>query len=265
MPDEPTLNSIGIRTIPKWYRDVNAPKNGWVGRPAPSDQLWRGKPARPAQPPQPLKPFPTAQSKPFTYPVQPVMTARPSPNGPFIGVASPSYQPLAPPGPKVFGRASQTPEQRHAPSFFPNAPVQAISAPPSLHNTHQPMQSFAVPNLLPFTSPQIANRNSNFSNFSTAVHPNYRPLTPSSNPTPAAPTSVAPSLPKSTSPPYEEPQTPLPVHRRLFVPAGEPAFVTNPVPANEGKGKAKEVKRMTRAVKRVPNENESSDFLLDFE
>lgn len=67
MPDEPTLNSIGIRTFPKWYRDVNAPKKGWTERPAPADQLWRGKPDHPAQPPQPTNLLPSS-GRPATVP-----------------------------------------------------------------------------------------------------------------------------------------------------------------------------------------------------
>ncbi|MCJ1462765.1 hypothetical protein MMC07_001368 [Pseudocyphellaria aurata] len=262
MPDEPTLNSIGIRTIPKWYRDINAPKNGWVGRPAPADQLWRGKQTRPAQPPQPLKPFPgpAQPTKPFAFPVRPVSAPRPTTNGPFTGPAPPHRQP-APLGPKVFGRANQAPEQQYASSFFSAAQTQAmagpstlhtllqpmqsnqpISAPPVLNATQQPLQSFTTPSLAPFTSPQITVRNTNLHNGSSALTSNYRPLTPH-NPTPAASNSVPASVPKSTSSAYVEPQTPVPIHRRLFVPAGEPAYVTNPVPAGEGKGKAKESKK----------------------
>ncbi|KAL8829000.1 MAG: hypothetical protein Q9191_002265 [Dirinaria sp. TL-2023a] len=51
MPDEKTLNEIGIATYPRWYRIANPEKFGgitevpeWHRRPgpAPTDQLWRG-------------------------------------------------------------------------------------------------------------------------------------------------------------------------------------------------------------------------------
>lgn len=51
MPDEKTLNEIGISTYPRWYRIANPEKFGgitevpsWHRRPgpAPTDQLWRG-------------------------------------------------------------------------------------------------------------------------------------------------------------------------------------------------------------------------------
>lgn len=41
MPDEETLVAIGLRSIPKWYKDANAPKNGWVEQASPSDGVWR--------------------------------------------------------------------------------------------------------------------------------------------------------------------------------------------------------------------------------
>lgn len=278
MPDELTLNSIGIRTIPKWFRDVNAPKNGWVGRPAPSDQLWRGKQARPSQVPQPVKPFhgPTQPPNSSAWPVRPLTAAsRPNTNGSFTGAAPSSYQPPVPPGPKVFGRANPTPEQRHTPAFVSVVPNQPISTPPILHTTRQPMQSFTLPNLSPFTSPPTATRNSNIYNLTTSllpnygIPPNYPPLTPSlHNPTPAVPNSVLAPLPKPTSPAYE-PQTPEPMHRRLFVPAGEAKFVTNPVPASEGKGKAKEGKKGGKGGKEGRNGYENGaangDFLVDLE
>ena len=278
MPDEPTLNSIGIRTTPKWYRDANAPKNGWLGRPAPADQLWRGKPVRPAQPPQPPKHFPSpAQPTKF---VRPVTAPRTPANGPFTG-AAPSYQAPVPPGPKVYGRANETPEQRRAPfsSYFSTVPVPPISAPPVLHNTQQPVQSCTVPNHSSLTSPPTTTRN--FGNIPTTVAPNYSPLAPSFNPTPAAPSSVPAPPPKSSSPSYVEPQTPAPMHRRLFVPAGESPFVINPVPASEGKGKAKDSRKVGKGVKGgvsgnangnangngngIGKGNVNGDFLLDLE
>lgn len=270
MPDEPTLNSIGIRTIPKWYRDANAPKNGWVGRPAPADQLWRGKPARPPQPHQPTKPFPgPAQTpKPFSFPIRPATAPRPATGSLFLGTA-PSFQPPVPPGPKVFGRANQTPEPHHPPSYFSAAQNPPISAPRDLHTSQQPTPSFTTPNLSPFTSPQTVIRNPNLYSLPASLAPNYSPLAPSFNPTPAAPNPVPAALPKSSSPSYVEPQTPAPMHRRLFVPAGEAAFVTNPVPTGEGKGKAKEGKKVGKGVKGGlngnGNGNGNGDFLLDLE
>lgn len=49
MPDEETLVAIGIRSIPKWYKEANTPKNGWVERPSASERVWRESSARAIQ------------------------------------------------------------------------------------------------------------------------------------------------------------------------------------------------------------------------
>lgn len=216
MPDELTLNAIGIRTIPKWYRDADAPKNGWVGRPAPADQLWRGPPQRPAQPPQPIKPI----TKPVPLGQRPAPIPHPGPHvfsavnaaGPYIG--------HAPPGPKAFGNANKAMEQRPPPR-----PATA-----TLH--YAPVPPYTNPRLSPFTSPAR--------NTYVLPSPAFRPLVPVAR---SAPPPPAPPISSPAPSPYVEPQTPVPVHRRLFVPPGEAKFVINAIPVGEERGKAREGKK----------------------
>lgn len=56
----------------------------------------------------------------------------------------------------------------------------------------------------------------------------------------------------------------MPVHRRLFVPAGEASFVINPIPAGEGMAKAKETAKAV-AVNGSGTAKGNGDFLLDLE
>lgn len=137
MPDEETLVAIGIRSIPKWYKDANALKNGWVEQPSPSDGVWRESSSRAIQQMAPyripylsrvevFRPPYISSDEPFRPPFQssaerlhhsrqplgPMPGARPTfPNGfaPFSGPFPPSsdvpmrtirYYPYTPPQPK---------------------------------------------------------------------------------------------------------------------------------------------------------------------
>lgn len=49
MPDEETLVSIGIRTMPKWYKEANPSKSAWVEQYMPYEGVWREPPSHDIQ------------------------------------------------------------------------------------------------------------------------------------------------------------------------------------------------------------------------
>lgn len=301
MPDEPTLNSIGIRTIPKWYRDVNAPKTGWTERPPPANQVWRGKPDRPAQPPQPVNLFPVP-GRLVTVPLH--NTARvPQTNAPFTHqpnssrlsnafgngrniVEQHSPAPYKPRHfcPSTFGNSQNIMEQRPQASYRPyvspgsmlfsngqNVMGQRTSATPSVTTNKQSNYGHSNPSTtsrrffvpgprhLQYNAPHDPTRNHDLYNLPPALAPSYRPLQPSVDRQPtAAPSMLAPPTSSTASATYFEPQTPAPQHRRMFVPAGEAVFVTNPIPADEVRANPKGGKKHGKG-RRVANGNGSGE------
>lgn len=208
MPDEETLIAIGIRATPKWYRDINAPKNGWVGRPAPADQLWRGRPSARGKRSEQEQTFHSVQSsgplRSFEAPHRPTPASRPSMEIPRF--ASPFYPEVAALKPKLgYGAKYMEPRSRSASNGLPYS---FASNDCNITSTPIPTDSF------PFTSPTF----SSAVNLPTSLAPTHRSIAPLL----ARPPTFQPSPPS-----FPEIKTPVPHYRRMFVPDGGSDFVSN--------------------------------------
>lgn len=256
MPDDDTLISIGIRTVPKWYKDANAPKNGWVERPPPSERVWRDSPSRTPQ-----------RIDPYRLPYTSAGELFPQPFIPSDEVFRPPYQSPA----EVFRAYAQPPRQVPGPRppFGPNGftPRPAPFAPSSNGLTRTISQPYAPPSSkFPGPQNQIGVSASRFP--ATSSPPHRRALTgttlplipasipilafstaPLSAPVPT-PASVAPPSPFSpplTTQPFSPQRTTLPTSlaptpRSLF--PFLPNFDPHPTPVPQIKTPAPRHRRL---------------------
>lgn len=278
MPDEETLIAIGIRSIPKWYKDANAPKSGWVEEASPSDRVWRESSSRAIQQISPYRlpylsgveffrpPYVTSDETfrpPFQSSAEGLHHSR-RPFGPMPG-ARPTFPNGFAPLPGSFSQSANVPMRtiRH----FQYTPPQSkflgskikMGGPSSRHpvtnsSIHR-AKSASTKRLVPASIITAASSSAATSSAaaSAAAPPHSAPIgsgapiSPFSPPLSSQPLSPAGVLPTSLAPtprslfpflpppepvtlpttPVPEIKTPAPRHRRLFVAAGESAFVEN--------------------------------------
>lgn len=268
MPDVETLLSIGVRAYPKWYRDSNALNNGWNGRPAPADQVWRSSHTPSAQLPQASGAFHSVQDEERHR------------------LASDSFRSTPAPAPTVRGSTYQ--RGRKAVTFpsFPN-PAAAVPRFSSYHATAiEPRSRHTVASTFrSFPNKTIATRSSisaplipDPTPLTSLTNHNYDPVSPFNNlPSSSAPNhlSLLPFLASSPTlqaqAPCPEVKTPAPRHRRLFVPPGEPKYVSNTAPGTPKDGFR--IKKDLKANKKNKGnldeglglKKEIEELLVDFE
>lgn len=274
MPDEETLLAIGIRSMPKWYKDANAPKNGWVEQASPSDGGWREPSSRAIQQISPYRlpylsgveifrpPYVSSDETfrpPFQSSAERLRHSR-QPLGPMPGARPTFPNGFAPlPGPFVPSSNGPIRTIRHfqytppTPKFLgskikigsPSSRVPVTSS--SVHRTKSASTKRLVPASITTAVSSSAAASSVAAPPPSAPAGSGTPSSPFSPPLTSQPLSPAGMLPTSLAPtprslfpflPPPEPvtlpttpvpqiKTPAPRHRRLFVAAGESAFVEN--------------------------------------